>query len=101
MLTIVLVVVTAGAAVIASSYGLALAASAASCGEAGRVCRGGLREVGVWMAFTTPVLVLVCTVFFSVVVLVIRRRAFWVPLVGLGLLVALWAVGLFLVWAAV
>ncbi|MCC4909131.1 DUF6264 family protein [Microbacterium sp. cx-59] len=99
-LTIVLVVLLAVAAVIASSLGLVMAASADACGSGGRVCRDDLHSIGVWMLFTTPLLVLAVTAFFAIVLLVVRRRAFWVPIAGTILLAALWSLGVFLVWAA-
>jgi hypothetical protein len=99
-LTIVLLVLLLAAAVVAASVGLALGVGSDACGSGGRVCRQDLLAVGVWTAFTTPLLILAVALFFSVVLLVVRRRAFWVPLAGFVLVAVLWSLGVFLVWAA-
>ena len=100
VLTIVLLVALVAVAVVAASIALALGGGSDACGSGGRVCRPDLLAVGFWTAFTTPLLVLAVTLFFSVVLLVVRRRAFWVPIAGFVLLAALWSLGVFLVWAA-
>jgi hypothetical protein len=100
-LTIVLLVVLLAVAVTASVAALSLGVAAGSCGSGGRLCQDALRDLGVWMALTTPWLILVLSVFFAVILLVIRRRAFWVPLAGLLLTVVLWLLGALLVWAAI
>lgn len=99
-LTIVLLVLLLAVAVVAASIAVALGGGTDACGSAGRVCRPDLLAAGLWTAFTTPLLVVAVALFFSVVLLVVRRRAFWVPLAGLVLLAALFSLGVFLVWAA-
>lgn len=101
LLTIVLLVVTAVLSAVASTLALLLATSSIGCGADGRVCRTELLQGGVWTMLTVPWIVFVLTAFFAVLLLVVRRRAFWLPLVG-SLLVALsWLVGAVLLWAAV
>lgn len=92
-----LLVVAAGSA---SLLAVMLGLGSDGC-AAGRVCNGALREVGIWTAFTTPWLVVAIALFTAVTLVVLRRRGFWVPLVGLAAMVALWVVGALLVWAAI
>jgi hypothetical protein len=100
-LTIVLLVLLLAAAVVASAYGFAIGLAAGACGGGGRLCQAGLRDLGVWMALTTPWLVAAVATFVGVLLLVIRRRGFWVPLAGVVLMGALWLIGAVLVWAAI
>ena len=100
-LTIVLLVLLLAAAVVASAYGFAIGLSAGACGGGGRLCQVGLRDLGVWMALTTPWLVATVATFVGVLLLVVRRRGFWVPLAGAVLMGALWLLGAVLVWAAI
>jgi uncharacterized BrkB/YihY/UPF0761 family membrane protein len=99
-LAVVLLLVLVAAVVVAASYGVVFASAADACGSGGRVCREDLRDLGIWMTFTTPLLVLAVVLFFAVVLWVSRRRLFWLPATGLLLLGALWSLGVFLIWAA-
>lgn len=101
VLTIVLLVGAAAVSAVASTLAILLAASSAGCGADGRVCRVELLQGGVWTMLTVPWIVFVLTAFFAVLLLVVRRRAFWVPLVGALVAVLAWLVGAFLLWAAV
>ncbi|MDQ1205795.1 DUF6264 family protein [Microbacterium sp. SORGH_AS_0862] len=101
VLTIVLLVATATVAAVASALALLLASSSTGCGADGRVCRTELLQGGVWTMLTVPWIAFVLTAFFAVLLLVVRRRAFWVPLVGTVLAALSWVVGAFLLWAAV
>ena len=100
-LTTVLLVATAAVAAVASTLALLLADSSTGCGADGRVCRTELLQGGVWTMLTVPWIVFVLTAFSAVLLLVVRRRAFWVPLAGSVLAALSWLVGAFLLWAAV
>lgn len=99
-LTIVLLVVLLAVAGGASLLGFALGLGSDACGADGRICREGLLVVGVWIALTAPWLVAAVAVFVAIVRLVVRRRAFWVPLVGMAFVAGLWWIGAAVVWAA-
>ncbi|WDG17520.1 DUF6264 family protein [Microbacterium sp. Clip185] len=101
VLTIVLLAVTAVVSAVSSTLALMLAASSTGCGADGRVCRAELLQGGVWTMLTAPWIVFVLTAFFAVLLLIVRRRAFWVPLVGTVVAALTWLVGAFLLWAAV
>lgn len=101
VLTIVLLVANATVATVASTLALLLASSSTGCGADGRVCRTALLQGGAWTMFTVPWIVFALTAFFAVLLLVVRRRAFWVPLAGTVLAAVSWLVGAFLLWAAV
>ncbi|WP_243233116.1 DUF6264 family protein [Microbacterium sp. CIAB417] len=101
VLTIVLLVSTAAVSAVASTLALLLASSSTGCGADGRVCRTELLQGGVWTMLTVPWIVFVLTAFFAVLLLVVRRRAFWVPLAGSVLAALGWLVGAVLLWAAV
>ncbi|GAB3148397.1 hypothetical protein GCM10027058_08910 [Microbacterium neimengense] len=101
VLTIVLLVSTAAVSAVASTLALLLASSSTGCGADGRVCRTELLQGGVWTMLTVPWIVFVLTAFFAVLLLVVRRRAFWVPLVGSVIAALSWLVGAVLLWAAV
>jgi uncharacterized BrkB/YihY/UPF0761 family membrane protein len=101
VLTIVLLLSTAAVSAVASTLAVLLAASSAGCGADGRVCRTELLQGGVWTMLTVPWIVFVLTAFFAVVLLVVRRRAFWVPLVGTIVAALTWVAGAVLLWAAV
>lgn len=99
-LTIVLLVVLLAVAGGASLLGFVLGLGSDACGADGRICREGLLVVGVWIALTAPWLVAAVAVFIAIVRLVVRRRAFWVPLVGMAFVAGLWWIGAAVVWAA-
>ncbi|WP_159501715.1 DUF6264 family protein [Microbacterium sp. 18062] len=99
-LTVVLLLLLIAAAVVASGYALLVGLSDEACGGAGRICQDGLFEIGVWVSFTAPWLVVALALFVGAVLLVVRRRGFWVPLAGAALMAALCLLGAFLVWAA-
>lgn len=90
VLTIVLLVLLPLAALAASSAGLFLAFAADACGS--RTCNEELMNVGLWSAVISPWGVLLAGVIVSIVLLIKRRLAFWVPLSSIALMAALWFV---------
>ncbi len=91
-LTITLVVVLLGGTVLASFMGLFLAMASDPCGTAVR-CSTGLIGLGVLVATIGPWAIAVAGSVVSIVLLVLRRLAFWVPAAGLVLVVAVWFAG--------
>jgi hypothetical protein len=90
VLTIVLLVLLPLAALAASYAGLFLAFAADACGS--HTCNTDLMNVGLWSAVIAPWAVLLAAVVVSIVLLVKRRLAFWVPLAGMALMTAFWFV---------
>ncbi len=90
VLTIVFLVLTPLAALAASYAGLFLAFASDACGSG--TCNTDLMNVGLWSAVISPWVVLLAGVVVSIVLLVKRRVAFWVPLASIALMTALWFV---------
>lgn len=85
---------------LAASYaGSFLALASDSCSAA--TCDYGLLNAGLWFGVLSPWGVLLLAVVLAVVLLVKHRVAFWVPLAGAALMVALWFVGAATVGAAI
>jgi hypothetical protein len=99
VLTIVLLVLDVVLAAIMSFFGLFLAMASDSCGV--RDCNTELIATGMMVAVGLPWLVLIVTVIATVVVLVMRRLAFWIPLVGGALIVASLVLGFVVAGAGV
>jgi hypothetical protein len=99
VLTIVLLVLDVVLAAIMSFFGLFLAMASDSCGV--RDCNTELIATGMMVAVGLPWLVLIVTVIAAVVVLVMRRLAFWIPLVGGALIVASLVLGFVVAGAGV
>jgi hypothetical protein len=99
VLTVVLLLAVAGLTLIVSIFGLYLAMAADVCGV--RECDTDLIAVGMLFAAVIPWIVLAVTVVGSIVLLILRRLAFWVPLVGAVLVVAAFFIGAGLATAGV
>lgn len=94
VLTIVLLPVGAAVSAAGSVWALLLAFLADGCGPVG--CDYGRMNLGVWTAFSGPLAVWIVVLAVSVVLLAFRRLAFWVPLAGMALSAAVWALGAWL-----
>jgi len=90
VLTIVFLVLLPLAALAASYAGLFLAFASDACGV--QNCNSDLMNLGLWSAVISPWVVLLIGVVVSIVLLVKRRLAFWVPLAAMALMTALWFV---------
>ena len=97
-LTVVLLVLLTLFSIGASYAGLILGFASDACSPA--TCDFGLMNFGVWWGLVAPWVVLVLVVAVAVVQLVRHRVAFWIPLVGAALDVAMWFVGAAIVGAA-
>ena len=93
VVTVVLLIVGLGIALIGSFLGVMLVFLSDSCG-ASTTCDTNqiglgfmIATIGVWPPIILAVLV-------SIVFLVLRRRAFWIPIVAIVLMAAIWGVGL-------
>lgn len=91
VVTIILLVLDGVLAAIMSFFGFFLAMAGDSCGA--RDCNSELIAVGLMVAVALPWLVLILVAIVSIVLLVTRRLAFWVPLVGAVLIIGSWFVG--------
>lgn len=98
-LTVVLLLLLPLLAVACSYAGLLLAFASDACGAI--PCDDGLVNVGLWSAVIAPWGVLLVTVVVAIVRLVRRRLAFWVPLAGSVLMIAVWFVAAAIVGAGV
>lgn len=78
-------------ALMMSFFGFFLAMASDPCGAMD--CNTGLIGIGVLTAVILPWVVLIAAVVVSIVLLVRRRLAFWVPLVAAALIVSSWFVG--------
>jgi hypothetical protein len=98
--TIVLLAVEAliAAALTFGSFFLVFASD--PCG-ASTVCDTGRMGVGFFIALLGPGAVTVIAVIVAVILLVLRRIAFWVPIVGILLAVGVWVGGAALVVSGV
>lgn len=98
-LTVVLLVLLPLAALAATSAGLLFTAAGDSCFLAS--CDLGLVNFGLWFAVIAPWAALVIGVTAAIVRLVRHRIAFWVPLLTVIGMVALWFVAAAIVGAGV
>jgi glucan phosphoethanolaminetransferase (alkaline phosphatase superfamily) len=92
VLTIVLLVVMIGAALLASFFSFFLAFASDSCGAA-VTCDTDRIATGMLIAMIGPLLVGVLALIAAVIVLVLRRIAFWIPIVGIVLIVGVFVGG--------
>ena len=99
VLTVVLLLALAGVTLIASIFGLYLSMAADACGV--RDCDTDLIAVGMLFAAVIPWIVLAIAVIGSIVLLILGRLAFWVPIVGGVLVVVAFFVGAGLATAGV
>ncbi len=99
VLTVVFLVAATLSAPVACYFGVFLAMASDACG--GGACNMDLLNFGFWFGVVQPWVVLLIAVILSIVLLVLRRVAFWVPLVSIVLMGALWFVAAAIVGAAV
>lgn len=92
VVTIVLLVLLLVEAMFVSFFGAFLAMASDPCG-ASVACNTDLIGLGVVFAMGAPWILLLLAAAIAIVLLVRRRVAFWVPLVGGVLVVASWFVG--------
>jgi uncharacterized BrkB/YihY/UPF0761 family membrane protein len=99
VLTVVFLVALVIAAPVATFAGAFLAMASDACGGGG--CNEALLNFGVWFGVIEPWVVMLLALTASILLLVFRRVAFWVPLLGIVLMIAFWFVGAAIVGAAV
>ncbi len=99
VVTIILLLLDGVLAAIMSFFGFFLAMAGDSCGA--RDCNSDLIAVGLMVAVGLPWLVLIIVAVVSIVLLVTRRIAFWVPLLGVVFIVGSWFVGAMIASAGV
>lgn len=87
----ILLMVDAGIAFVGAVLGLYVAESASVCNV--RNCDDVLVAVGLFLATMLPWMLLAGAVILSIVLLALRRPAFWVPIVCAALIVVCWIVG--------
>lgn len=92
VLTIVLLVLLVGAALVASLLSFLLAFAGDPCGS-GITCDYDRMGTGMLIAMIGPLAVGLLALIAGVVVLVLRRIAFWIPLVGIVLVIAVFVTG--------
>lgn len=91
VVTIVLLVLAGVLAAIMSFFGFFLAMAGDSCGA--RDCNSDMIAVGLMVAVALPWLLLIIVAVVAIVMLVKRRIAFWVPLIGGVLIIGSWFLG--------
>jgi uncharacterized BrkB/YihY/UPF0761 family membrane protein len=99
VVTIILLVLSGVLAAIMSFFGFFLAMAGDSCGA--RDCNSDLIATGLMVAVALPWIVLIVEAVVAIVLLVRRRLAFWVPLVGAVLIIASWPIGALIASAGV
>lgn len=100
VLTIVLLLVAIGVALFASVFGvLLLAFGSDSCGA--RPCDYDVMTTGMFVAMIGPWVPAVLALIVSIVLLVLRRLAFWVPIVSGVLSIAALVLGFVIAGSAV
>ncbi len=92
ILTIVLLVVMIGVTLLASFLSFFLAFAGDSCGS-GITCDYDRMSTGMLIAMIGPLAVGMLALIASVIVLVLKRIAFWIPIVGIVLVVAVFVGG--------
>lgn len=95
--SIVLLVLLAAAAVTASVFGAFLTFASDSCSPTG--CNFSVMTIGIWVAVLSPWVVFLVALAGTIVMIVLRRISFWIPITAFALIVALWLIGAVLVWA--
>ena len=90
--TIVLLVLMIGAALLASFLSFFLAFAGDSCG-ASSVCDYDRMATGMMVAMIGPLLVGLLALIAAIILLVLRRIAFWIPLLGILLIVGVFVGG--------
>jgi len=99
VITIVLLVLDGVLAAIMSFFGFFLAMAGDSCGA--RDCNAAFIAIGLMVAVALPWILLIIVAVASIVLLVKRRIAFWVPLAGAVLIIGSWFVGAMIASAGV
>lgn len=92
VLTIVLLVVMVGLALLASFFSFFLAFAGDSCG-ASVTCDTDRIAAGMLVAMIGPLAVALLALIAAVVVLVLKRIAFWIPILGIVLVVGVFVGG--------
>ena len=92
VLTIVLLVVMVGAALLATFLSFFLAFASDSCG-ASVTCDTDRIAEGMLVAMIGPLVVAFLALVAAVIVLVLKRVAFWIPIVGLVLVIGVFVGG--------
>ncbi|MGR0318829.1 hypothetical protein [Agromyces sp. ZXT2-3] len=92
VLTIAMLVVMAGLALLLLFFSFFLAFAGDSCG-ASSTCDTDLIATGMLVAMILPIGVAVIALVGAVILLVLRRIAFWIPLVGMVLMVGAFVLG--------
>ncbi len=100
VLTIVFLVLHLGVAALASFVGFFLAFASDSCG-ASSVCNYDQIATGMMIGIGGPIVIAVLTLIVSIVLIVVRRIAFWVPLVGSVLAIVVEAAAFFVATSGV
>ena len=90
--TIVLLVLMIGAGLLASFLSFFLAFAGDSCG-ASSVCDYDRMATGMMVAMIGPLLVGLLALIAAIILLVLRRIAFWIPLLGILLIVGVFVGG--------
>ncbi|MCD2441121.1 DUF6264 family protein [Agromyces sp. SYSU K20354] len=92
VLTIVLLVLMVGAALVASFLSFFLAFASDSCG-ASAVCDYDRIATGMLVAMIGPLVVGLVALIAAAIVLVLKRIAFWIPIAGIVLVAAVFLAG--------
>ena len=92
VLTIVLLVIMVGVTLLASFFSFFLAFAGDPCGAAVE-CDVDRMGTGMLIAMIGPIVVGLLALIAAVIVLVLRRIAFWIPIVGIVLIVAVFVGG--------
>ena len=97
ILLVVLLLALAGVLVVVAPF---LAFASDSCGGSVE-CDTGQLSVGILVAFVGPLIVAILSIAATIVLLVLRRIAFWVPITGMVLSAVAWGFGAYLVFWSV
>jgi uncharacterized BrkB/YihY/UPF0761 family membrane protein len=99
ILTIALIVVGSGITWVLVIFGALLGFAGDGCQDI--TCSFSQIGIGIIVAIFAPIVLFLIAIVLSIVRLVQRRRAFWVPLVGIVVAILGWVVGFLLVSTAV
>jgi len=97
--SIILLVLGAIAFAVLAFASLFLAMMSDGCGS-GTNCNYGVMTAGYFVALLVPPVVFVAAAIWTIIRLVRRRLAWWVPLVGAAVALAAWGVGLAMMQAS-
>jgi hypothetical protein len=100
VVTIVLLVVMAGLAFLLLFFAFFLAFAGDSCG-ASSACDFDRMGTGMLVAMLLPMVVAVVALIAAIIMLVLKRIAFWIPLVGIALMIGAFALGAWITTSAV